>query len=122
MVFLLNKRYKPYYKWMHRAMLTLPVLGEEVGSLIKELAENGVNLDAWDCEIIPNAPQALNSADRNVLLIEQICRLVADELRREGDVYKRQGQRHEGRQLILHCDRIRSKFLHEFILGGNYND
>lgn len=84
MVFLLNKRYKPYYKWMHRAMLTLPVLGEEVGGLIKELAENGVNLDAWDCEILPNAPQALNSADRNVLLIEQICRLVADELRREG--------------------------------------
>ena len=57
---------------------------ERPASVIKELAENGVNLDAWDCEIIPNAPQALNSADRNVLLIEQICRLVADELRREG--------------------------------------
>ena len=40
-------------------------------------------MDAWECEVLENAPQALNSADRNVLLIEQICRLVAEELRRE---------------------------------------
>ena len=83
MVFLINKRYMPYYKWMHRAMLDLPVLGQEVGGLLKELVENGVSMDAWDCEVLENAPQALNSADRNVLLIEQICRLVAEELRRE---------------------------------------
>lgn len=83
MVFLINKRYMPYYKWMHRAMLDLPILGQEVGGLLKELVENGVSMDAWDCEILENAPQALNSADRNVLLIEQICRLVTEELRRE---------------------------------------
>lgn len=83
MVFLLNGKYMPYYKWMHRGMLALPILGKEVGGLLQELAENGVSMDAWDCEINENAPQALNSADRNVLLIEQICRLVAGELRRE---------------------------------------
>ena len=83
MVFLLNKRYMPYYKWMHRAMLDLPILGQQVGGLLKELVENGVSMDAWDCEINENAPQALNSADRNVLLIEQICRLVTEELRRQ---------------------------------------
>lgn len=84
MVFLLNKRYMPYYKWMHRALLELPMLGKEVGELLQELAENGVSMDAWDCETFDTMPQALNSGDRNVLLIEQICRLIANELRREG--------------------------------------
>lgn len=28
MVFLLNKRYRPFYKWMHRALKSLPILGE----------------------------------------------------------------------------------------------
>ena len=83
MVFLLNRRYMPYYKWMHRGMLTLPLLGEEVGGLLKELVENGVSMNAWEGLEISSEPQALNSADRNVLLIEQICRLIADELRRE---------------------------------------
>lgn len=27
MIFLLNRRYKPFYKWMHRALKDLPVLG-----------------------------------------------------------------------------------------------
>ena len=84
MVFLLNRQYMPYYKWMHRAMLKLPLLGKEVGQLLQQLAENGVSMDAWDCETYHNAPQALNTGDRNVLLIEAICRLIADELRREG--------------------------------------
>lgn len=84
MVFLLNCRYMPYYKWMHRAMMTLPLLGKEIGELLQELAEDGVSMDAWDSESLENVPQALNSADRNVLLIEQICRLITAELRREG--------------------------------------
>ena len=76
--------YMPYYKWMHRAMMTLPLLGKEIGELLQELAEDGVSMDAWDSESLENVPQALNSADRNVLLIEQICRLITAELRREG--------------------------------------
>jgi hypothetical protein len=40
LVFLLNKRYAPFYKWTHRAVLELPVLGGEffdaVSGLLKE--------------------------------------------------------------------------------------
>ena len=39
-VFLLNRRYTPFYKWMHRAVNPLPLLGgwvhEKIGALIAE--------------------------------------------------------------------------------------
>lgn len=37
-VFLLNRRYRPYYKWAHRALLDLPVLGREAGAAFEKLA------------------------------------------------------------------------------------
>ena len=40
-------------------------------------------MEPWRGMEISSEPQTLNTGDRNVLLIEQICRLVADELRRE---------------------------------------
>ncbi len=36
-VFLLNKRYRPYYKWTHRAMKDLPVLGAELAKKTEAL-------------------------------------------------------------------------------------
>ena len=37
-VFLLNRRYRPYYKWAHRALGDLPVLGREAGAAFEALA------------------------------------------------------------------------------------
>jgi hypothetical protein len=39
MVFLLNKRYAPFYKWVHRALKELPVLGDDFYHRISNLVE-----------------------------------------------------------------------------------
>lgn len=44
-VFLLNRRYRPYYKWTQRAMRDLPVLGAEAGALLDALAAGGPDED-----------------------------------------------------------------------------
>jgi Domain of unknown function (DUF4037) len=38
MIFLLNKAFKPFYKWMHRAMQKLPILGETIFNLLSDMA------------------------------------------------------------------------------------
>lgn len=81
-VFLLNKRYKPYYKWMHRAMLNLPILNE-TGVLLRQLSINPLPINAWQNGNHRDLLSVLNAEDPNVLLIERICRLVREELYRQ---------------------------------------
>ena len=65
LVFLMNKRYTPFYKWMHRAMMELPLLGKEIHALI---------CDLLSCQIYDEKPA----------LIEKICALIISALRNEG--------------------------------------
>ncbi len=71
-VFLLNRRYRPFYKWMHRALRELPVLGETVYHLMTGLFENGAG-----------APPE-SDYERKYELIERICFSIITELRRAG--------------------------------------
>ena len=41
LVFLLNKVYRPYYKWAYRALSGLPILGRETARLLLKIAEAG---------------------------------------------------------------------------------
>ena len=72
MLFLLNKQYKPFYKWMHRALRNLPLLGNMIYDLCSDLTtahtvESGRKL-----------------YERKADLMETICRHVIGELRRQG--------------------------------------
>lgn len=79
MVYLLNKRYAPFYKWMHRGIKELPVLPRAY-ALFAELAE----------------------ADENSRqeIVEGICMLVVGELKRQGLTEK------DDAFLQEHCDAI----------------
>jgi len=62
-VFLLNRRYRPYYKWAYRALRSCPVLGEAVGTRLERL--DGEEASRF-------------------LLIEEISASVIGELKRQG--------------------------------------
>ena len=64
MVYLLNRRYAPFYKWMHRGLEGMPVLPRAYEQFA-QLAQ------------IPDGPRAAEN-------IEGLCLTVAAELRRQG--------------------------------------
>ena len=64
LLFLLNRCYTPFYKWMHRAVRELPLLGQQVhGLILKLLSEEEMG--------------------RKRETIEGICTLLINELQRE---------------------------------------
>jgi hypothetical protein len=65
LVFLLNRKYTPFFKWMHRALLDLPVLGRWVYSKIQQLIH-------------------FDNDDDKVEMIEEICRMLIAELNNQG--------------------------------------
>ena len=65
LVFLMNKRYTPFYKWMYRAVIELPLLGQEIHAMISKLI---------------GCPEH----DEKAAIIEEICALIITALRNEG--------------------------------------
>ncbi len=71
MIFLLNRRYMPFYKWAHRGVSQLPVLGAEAASCVTALA--GLDLR-----------QGARMESTAGELVESLCCAVAARLRAEG--------------------------------------
>lgn len=65
LIYLMNNRFKPFYKWMHRGLKELPVLGEEVYGLLTGLAGS-------------------NQPEENINTIESICSQIINKLREIG--------------------------------------
>ncbi|MDR2574310.1 MAG: DUF4037 domain-containing protein [Desulfovibrio sp.] len=70
-VFLLNRRYAPFYKWLHRALKALPVMGPDMYARLCALAET-------------EEPPDRRAGGKKRAIIEDVSRLIADELRRQG--------------------------------------
>ena len=69
--FLLNRRYRPFYKWAHRALSDLPVLGAALAPKLRELAAGA-------------AGEISSDLYAKVDLIEAISAGVIAELKAEG--------------------------------------
>ena len=65
MIYLLNLRYTPFYKWMYRGLGEQPILGQAAQRLVTALL-------------------AEPDFKKNEDVIESLCSLAADELRRQG--------------------------------------
>ena len=61
LVFLLNKRYKIFYKWSNRALLDLKILGKEIHKLLEDMV----------------------FAQNKIPYVKKICKVLADELRKQ---------------------------------------
>ena len=72
LIFLLNRQYRPFPKWMHRAMRDLPILGSAFYSPIFNLVT------------INEGTSEETMYERKGRLIEEMCQTVIQELRREG--------------------------------------
>lgn len=68
LIYLLNHTYSPYYKWIHKGMAKLPVLGEKTYERMDRLASLSLKTEGAEMEWI----------------VEEICNYCLSELQKEG--------------------------------------
>ena len=74
MIYLLNHRYAPFYKWLHRGLENMEILGETRGLFAKLMDGNAGETDRT----------AAAAWEEKLELVEQICSLVSVEWQRQG--------------------------------------
>jgi hypothetical protein len=65
LVFLLNRKYTPFYKWTHRALKSLPLLGEEIYIKLNDLI-------------------SVTDTEKKAEIVKETCVLVIKELTAQG--------------------------------------
>lgn len=83
LVYLLNRKYAPYYKWLHKGAKNLAIL-PEVGYIVTAIGDMEDQREAWKAE--ENSIQAnhVNEKDNIALTMEIIADLVVQEMKKQG--------------------------------------
>ncbi len=84
LVYLLNRRYAPYYKWMRKGMEKLEILSE-IGELLDRAALLPCQKQAWDGRTY--RASEINDQDANVAVFEEIAGLLVKELNAQGIIH-----------------------------------
>ena len=82
-VYLLNKKYAPYDKWMRRGMDELPICSE-IGDMLDLLCTISDSAAVWE-GVAPNEyVYNLNTNDGRILVIEAVCNIIVQMLNEMG--------------------------------------
>lgn len=82
LVYLLNKKYAPFTKWLHKGMKTLPTCAE-IANMINLFYQIQEPEAAW-AQITSKDATFLNTNDGRVLIIEAICNIIVQVLQEQG--------------------------------------
>ncbi len=82
-VYLLNKKYAPFYKWMYRGMKELAV-GSEIGDMLALLYQVPDPSAAWEGVSPTDYLYHPNTEDGRVLVIEAVCNVLVQMLNEMG--------------------------------------
>ncbi len=83
LVYLLNRTYAPFYKWMHRGMQNLTVCSE-IGDMLGLLYQIPDPAAAWEGVSPAEYVYNLNTNDGRVLIIEAVCNILVQALNEQG--------------------------------------
>lgn len=82
-VYLLNRKYAPYDKWMRRGMKELPICSE-IGHMLDLLYTISDPAAAWEGATEQDYVYNLNTDDGRILIIEAVCSIIVQELNEMG--------------------------------------
>lgn len=94
-VYILNRAYAPYYKWMLKGIKELKIL-PEMEAVMRALADMQDQRKAWDSYTYDNMD--VNGEDQKALTVEIVAKLVINELKNQGIV-----------------DNVNSNFLNDYV-------
>lgn len=82
-VYLLNRCYAPYDKWLRRGMKELSI-ASEIGDMLDLLYTIPDSAAAWEGVSPQDYVYHLNTGDGRILIIEAVCNIIVQELNAQG--------------------------------------
>lgn len=112
MVYLLNRRYPPYEKWLHQGIKNMPILPQIYG-ICNALTDMPNQKEAWE-NLTDEEAEGINGNDQVSLTIEIICSLVSQEMRQRNLTYTKTPYLEDhAKELVEKSDRMLNRHLED---------